>query len=144
MIELLLVLLTPPFGYFLKVEKFCKRKLQRNPDDVKVLWVLSNAYMDYQKYPEAQKHAEKLLQLRPHEKSVHYLLSRAYFHTDKYQETAELLTGEYLPSEKDGENYYLGYAFMKLGQYAEAIAYMTQWLKFHKPKDYALQCIGHA
>lgn len=143
-IELLLKLLTPPFAYFSKVEKFCKRKLQRNPDDVGALWFLSNVYMDYQNYSEAQDFAEKLLQLRPHGKKVHYLLSRVYFHLDKYQEIVELLTDENVPSDEDDSNYYLGYAFMKLGKYPEAIAYMTVWLKFHKSSDYVFQCIGHS
>jgi tetratricopeptide (TPR) repeat protein len=143
-IELLLKLLIPPFAYFSKIEKFCNRKLQRNPDDVGALWFLSNVYMDYQKYSEAEDHAEKLLRLRPNEKKARYLLSRTYFHLDKYQEIVELLAGEYVPSEKDGENYYLGYAYMKLGKYPEAVAYLTQWLKFHKPTDYVFQCIGYS
>lgn len=144
LIELGIRCIIPPFYSFAMLEKVCKKKLDKRPNDLGVLWVLSNFYISYEKYADAQIHLETLMKLGIDTKPVRLLLARAYFLQGQYNKTEQLLNKPKILSDKDIANYYLGYSLMELGNLNDAIKYLNKCVNHH-PKEYKpFVCLGYA
>ena len=125
----------PRSPYFIIVEKVCLEQLGKNPDDRFIKWFLSNQYVNHKKLNEAQILLESLVNQGPVDRSVILLLSRTYFKLQYYNKVIELLGHYEKLRDSDLHNYYLGYSFIELKKYKNAIKYLKKYVK-HYPKDY--------
>jgi tetratricopeptide (TPR) repeat protein len=117
------------------VEKVCLEQLEVKPDDRFIKWFLSNQYVNSKKLDEAQILLESLVSQGPVDRAAILLLSRIYFKSQQYKNVIEILDGYDELRDSDPHNYYLGYSFIELKKFGDAIKYLGKYVKHH-PKDY--------
>ena len=125
----------PSRSYFSVVEEVYKTELTKRPNDPYLVWFLGNIYVRHKKYKEAEILLESLFHNGLVNNPLVLLLSKTYFNLGQYKKVAQLLKGSERLSDRDIENYYLGYSLIELGEIGEAIKYFKIYLEHH-PKDY--------
>ncbi len=117
--------------YGLAMEKCCadregaerqyRRALELNPNSHDALSLLTNLYMGWRKWPEAEKTLAQLLAAEPKNETAHLQLARVYNMQDKYEESAAECRKalELDPNDRDALRE-LGYVLEQMKQWAEA------------------------
>jgi tetratricopeptide (TPR) repeat protein len=129
------LIIQPSGSYFVIVEEMCKKELYKRPNDIYSIWLLSNHYVRYKKFHEAQILLESLVEIDRNRKSAILLLSKVYFKLENYEKVVELLINLEKLAAKDPENYYIGYSLIEMGRFEEAIKYLDRYVH-HYAKDY--------
>ncbi len=124
-------LLKPSSSYYSVVERTFVAELSKTPDDLYLLWFLSNHYVRYSKYDEAEFYLEKLVNNGEEKRELVLLLSKVYFKQHKYDNILNLLYGYEELHDDDIHNYYLGYSFLKLEKFKEAIVYFEKYVHLY-------------
>jgi tetratricopeptide (TPR) repeat protein len=134
-LELLARCLIPPFYSFSMIERVCKEKLTKDPEDISVRWILSNLYILNKDYNNAKHHLEEIIELGKNSRSVRLLLSNAHFMLGNYSDVVRILKYPGTLQNNDKENYYIGASLMELERYNESIEYLVNYTENY-PKDY--------
>jgi len=134
--KLSISLITPPYySFFITTERLCKKEIEKRPNDIYSIWLLSYIYVQNDKYEEAQILLESLINRGIDRKAIKLLLSRVYFNLRQYEKVEKILSRFEKLTDKDTANYYIGYSLIELGKVDEGIKYLEIYLKHH-PKDY--------
>lgn len=143
LLEIVIRSLLPPFYSFSMVEKVCRKKLVKRPEDVDAMWLLSNLYLWYRRFPEARTQLEMMRRVGVDNTSIRLLLARAYFQLDDYERVVTVLQRSDVDPGSTA-NYYLGYSLMKLERYTEAITCLEDYTRANQKSDYAFASLGYS
>jgi len=136
LLEVFIRSIFPPFYSFSLVERICKRKLKKRPNNHKAIWLLSNLYLWYGKNQEARIQLESLMKFGIARRADKLLLSKAYYRLGLYKKVEKILGEGNVLSDKDIENCYMGSSLVELGKFEIAITYLERFLYNHNTKDY--------
>jgi len=144
-LEIVIRSIMPPFYSFSLIEKICQKKLNKNSYDHKAIWFLSNFYIWYKKYVKAKTLLEFLFKSGKARKVDKLLLSKVYYKLGEYSRVVKILYDSDNLVDKDMENLCLGNSLMEIGDFKNAIGFINNYIKFHKPKDYLVYArLGNA
>ncbi len=143
-LEIIVRSFLPPFYSFSLVEEVCRKRLAKRADDVDAMWLMSNLYVWYRKYPEARTHLEVMRHAGIDTRGIRLLMSRVCFHLDEYETVVQLLQDRAILSDKDVENYYLGFSLMKLRRYNDAIRHLEKYISGRQADAYAFVSLGYS
>jgi tetratricopeptide (TPR) repeat protein len=144
LIELFFRSLSPPFFSFSRIEAICRDKLSKKPNDINVLWILSNLSIHNKKYDEARHYLEKLSEMNKNTKSVRLLLSKVYYNLKNYVRVKEILENGEVLSLADSEHYYLGDSLIELGEFNSGTEHLTIYLQFQKDQYIPFVRLGYS
>ena len=143
-LEIILRSVLPPFYSFSLVEKVCRKRLLKRPDDIDAMWLLGNLYIWYGKYPEARTQLEGMRRAGIDTKTIKLLLSRVYFHLNEYEAVVQLLQDRTILVAQDVENYYLGFSLMKLERYNDAIISLEINARGNQAGEHVFASLGYS
>ena len=144
LLELFIRSILPPFYSFSLIEKICKVKLNKNPDDKDVHWILGNLYVHYKNFEKAKYNLEALIDLGVDSKHIRLLLSRVYYNLHEYSEVEQILNDGKILSSKDKENYYLGDSLLELNKFEPASIYLKNYVEKYADNYIPFVRLGYA
>ena len=142
--ELILRSILPPFYSFSMIEGILLKKLNKNPDNKSILWVLGNLYVDYKKYDKAKEHLEILCRIRKKKRPALLLLMRVYYYLNEYEKVIETLAEIEHLSPDANENLYAGESFFQLEDFTLAARHFETYVKYHRDNYIPFVRLGYA
>lgn len=119
--------LIPPLYSLDKLEKFCRKKIDRDPTAFLPRSYLANLYKNYVKYPEARKEFEILLQQGHKDDSIFKSLGEVCYRLKDYDAAIKNLEAVADRCIHDKHlNAYIGMSYAYTGLYEKAISHLTR------------------
>ncbi len=142
--EIFMRSILPPFYSFSMIERICKKKLIKKPNNKDVLWFLANLYANYKQFKKAINLLESIPENGKKSRSLTLLLARAYYNLDQFEKVKELLTPKEVLFPKDHEHYYLGDSLIHLKEFEAAIYVLNNYVIYHKDSYVPFVRLGYA
>lgn len=127
LINVLLKMLIPPFYSFDRLEKYCKKRIMKNPKFYLPRWFLAGLYKDYKKDREAKNEYLEIKQLGQMDDKDYLGLGEVLFRLEEYDGVVDTLVPviDKFPKHKNA-NWCLGRSYMKKEEYQKAAIYLEK------------------
>ena len=91
-------------GDYTTVVEWCKKQLQKDPDNIRLYELASRAYLEMHDYGQAEQHLMRAIEIDPERAALYYKMANVYEEAGEYQDAIGMLE-EYIhrgapPSER--------------------------------------------
>jgi tetratricopeptide (TPR) repeat protein len=127
LIGVLFRMITPPLYSFTRLEQYCKKRIEKNPQIYLPRWFLAELYKDYKKFDQAKKEYLEIRKMGKMTPKDALALGEVYFGLEDYKAVIDTISSiiEKYPNHKNA-NWHLGRSYMKLEEYQKAVLYMER------------------